>query len=338
MNNKDTVGFARGVGACLVIMGHMYGISSFCEGIIYSMHMPLFFILSGICFSGNEKYRFSEFVKKKFTSILMPAFFFSILMFMFGPLLKCLLLQSGFLKELVVRFVGIFLQYGPDDFGGTYWFLFCIFLSQIVYYILKKYCSSVFIAFFVVFLYVLGNCYKNFWLPWHAESLSISLIYIYIGDNVHKAYKLTGDMNIKGRKRFVYVCGIIAGFVAGFIVNYYILDNHKYIIVNHSYGNIFLDIVVAYCGSMICIWLSSLLVNKKIGLIVCWIGKNSLVFYCIQSLVTSVANLFLIKTEGINGFKSFLIYFLSFFVITGFVSIGAVLYNRLLKKYIEFTL
>ncbi|MBF1069294.1 MAG: acyltransferase family protein, partial [Prevotellaceae bacterium] len=49
----EALDIAKGIGIILVIIGHMS--SSYLRDWIYSFHMPLFFIISGICFK-TEKY------------------------------------------------------------------------------------------------------------------------------------------------------------------------------------------------------------------------------------------------------------------------------------------
>jgi len=43
----DWIDVARGIAILLVIIGHTVPFESFTRVIIYSMHMPIFFILSG---------------------------------------------------------------------------------------------------------------------------------------------------------------------------------------------------------------------------------------------------------------------------------------------------
>lgn len=49
----EALDVAKGIGIILVIIGHLS--SSYLHDWIYSFHMPLFFIISGICFK-TEKY------------------------------------------------------------------------------------------------------------------------------------------------------------------------------------------------------------------------------------------------------------------------------------------
>jgi fucose 4-O-acetylase-like acetyltransferase len=73
---------AKGIGILLVVLGHndFEVISLFLQRLIYSFHMPLFFLLSGYFL--NTAVPFGDFVKKRFHALLKP-FFFTIFLIYF---------------------------------------------------------------------------------------------------------------------------------------------------------------------------------------------------------------------------------------------------------------
>jgi len=67
---------AKGIGIILVVVGHFYPETSptywsEIRKIIYSFHMPLFFILSGYLYS-HGKYSYSNLIKTKAKRLLYP--------------------------------------------------------------------------------------------------------------------------------------------------------------------------------------------------------------------------------------------------------------------------
>lgn len=79
-NNKrlDYLDVAKGIGILLVILGHcQLGRIGRAHSLIYSFHMPLFFFISGVCFS--NKYTFSTLAVKRFRQIILPTIYFSII-------------------------------------------------------------------------------------------------------------------------------------------------------------------------------------------------------------------------------------------------------------------
>ena len=60
MYKRDySIDIARGLACLLVVVGHVPTIPSFLHTWIYSFHMPLFFIISGIVLNSNDNGFFS---------------------------------------------------------------------------------------------------------------------------------------------------------------------------------------------------------------------------------------------------------------------------------------
>ena len=85
MNDIKWVNCAKGIGIFLVVYGHMQRgvfradlgmneeLFNYLDTFIYSFHMPLFFILSGLFFlSSIEKYKFKSFISIKLQTLLYP--------------------------------------------------------------------------------------------------------------------------------------------------------------------------------------------------------------------------------------------------------------------------
>ena len=77
----DFLDVCKGIGIVLVILGHIYGLSSKVGIWIYSFHMPLFFILSGLVYNEkkNTELPFFEFLKKKAKSYLVPYYLYALI-------------------------------------------------------------------------------------------------------------------------------------------------------------------------------------------------------------------------------------------------------------------
>lgn len=118
------IDIAKGIGIVSVVYGHCT--QSLCNELflyIYSYHMPLFFMLSGLCFN-NEKYlqksNISEFWKKRIMQLVIPLF------------------------TSMVLFCGLFELFGLGTYSfeklcsGTWppamWFIFSLLVIEIVYW------------------------------------------------------------------------------------------------------------------------------------------------------------------------------------------------------------
>ena len=139
----------KGFSIFLVVLGHAiiyFPINLhenvYCEilfKILSSVHMPLFFAISGFCFSYRDNYR--EFILKKIKRLVIPYFVFNLLD----------IIPRTMLQQLVNRPQSI-----PDSikdillYGGEYWFLYTLFVIFIIYPIIHKFQSKSFIRQIIV--------------------------------------------------------------------------------------------------------------------------------------------------------------------------------------------
>lgn len=85
-NKKERLTYldvAKGIGILLVVIGHVYAfnrqiVDRFFVIWLYSFHMPLFFIISGMLIAYKDEKDIWKFVKKRIKGILIPYVFFSI--------------------------------------------------------------------------------------------------------------------------------------------------------------------------------------------------------------------------------------------------------------------
>ena len=129
----------RGWAIILVILGHT-DISKMNKEIftwIYSFHIPLFFIISGMVFSIKEV-KYTKFLKNKVITLLVPYIVFRIIEIMFGMIYSTMLGSSITYIDIRNRVVGLFLQSRGTVYESGLWFLTCLFLMQNVMYYIEK--------------------------------------------------------------------------------------------------------------------------------------------------------------------------------------------------------
>lgn len=71
-NRIEWIDTAKGMGLILVVLGHLH--IPFLASWIYLFHMPLFFFLSGVVYSGQQ-YSFLEFLTRRIKTLVVPYFF-----------------------------------------------------------------------------------------------------------------------------------------------------------------------------------------------------------------------------------------------------------------------
>lgn len=145
---------AKGIGILFVVIGHIYAfnkqiVDRFFVIWLYSFHMPLFFIISGMLIAYKNEKDILKFLIKRIKGILIPYVFFSFLSILIFAIMddfdKASIIWN---VKISVRGIGI----------DTLWFLPVLFFSEVIFFIMKyairnKYliciCSTI--------IYICGN-------------------------------------------------------------------------------------------------------------------------------------------------------------------------------------
>lgn len=126
---------AKALGIFLVFLGHLLSGGSLVaielKKVIYSFHMPMYFILSGYVYKNDVKC-FREYYKSKYKRILLPAlilYLLSLPLFFVG--IDYSKVSLGYILERV------FYIYGKCAFNAPVWFFICIFEVYLVVKLLR---------------------------------------------------------------------------------------------------------------------------------------------------------------------------------------------------------
>lgn len=127
----------KGIAIFLVVLGHsiiLYPIdlhqNEICEFIfrwLSSVHMPLFFVISGFCFSYQGGYR--QYIWKKVKRLLVPYLAFNALDLVPRYLFPSLVNRPRGIAESIQKII--------FD-GGEYWFLYVLFIIFLIYPLIDK--------------------------------------------------------------------------------------------------------------------------------------------------------------------------------------------------------
>lgn len=176
----------KGIAILLVVLGHSFVGSKPFPPITpynlffftYAIHMPLFFFLSGFVFNFPKYFdHFYDFVKSRFRLLIVPYINFSIFFVLMSSLL------GGFAWSL----------FTPVFDMSRYWFLPCLFLVQILYYVLSKYLyadNKIILMGLVVLLGLSETLIPFRYYPWYTLKIAlVGLLFYYSGnlmrDEVH---------------------------------------------------------------------------------------------------------------------------------------------------------
>ncbi len=150
---------AKGVAIILVILGHVLPDGLF-HKIIYSFHMPLFFILSGMfLIRSTNKSSVWEFSKKKFMRLYIPYVLFGYMILLPFDFIWCnyIVALPDMNKEILGRAFGTIPALRNDwPLYGHLWFLPCLFIASIIIYGLWKRCKTPQMFYIFCFLGFIG--------------------------------------------------------------------------------------------------------------------------------------------------------------------------------------
>lgn len=113
----DYIDVCKAVGILLVVLGHTYTIPNILYIIIYSFHMPLFFIIAGFVYNrANNKMAFHSYLIKKMKQYLLPYFVFSFINLIIEVMRRLLITKQVVNGEyFLIKLRGIFLCYSNMD-------------------------------------------------------------------------------------------------------------------------------------------------------------------------------------------------------------------------------
>lgn len=120
----------RGIAAILVLIGHLVPNESKIKIIIYSIHIPIFFFISGYLY--HNEINFKQYLKKLFKTILIPYFICNLISF------HIYLFLNYITFDWKMFFQNIFYLTGNIYWNSSLWFLPVFFLSSICFFVKNK--------------------------------------------------------------------------------------------------------------------------------------------------------------------------------------------------------
>ena len=135
---KERIGYydiARGLGIIFVVIGHIGTFYGPFRSFIITFHMALFFMISGmLIFETKEEERsLTEIIKKKFFRIMIPYILFSVLSIIIE--FVRLSLQDIYFWP---HFRALFVTAGSFYGNSVMWFLPALFISEIIFLIIRR--------------------------------------------------------------------------------------------------------------------------------------------------------------------------------------------------------
>lgn len=309
----------KGIGIILVIIGHSIGDCKLRQW-IYTFHMPLFFILTGILLYYSKYYdaSFKTVFYKKIKSLLYPYLTFSILSIAY----RCIFygIKSGVFAFIhTITFDGI----------TALWYLPALFLAEIIFIVISKELSNRFQAICFIFLFIIFYVFTTFdyqsrtgaiyWILYFLNILSrgvVGSIFIYLGFAGKKLFDKYHDR--------IHILAIIFFMTIGVLFSTANKVDLHYSVI----GNPFIFLLCSISNSILVICIS--LVISKYDKLFNYLGKNSLVIFATHYNLGVVLFCSLVSSNLIND-----IVMCSIFNILAVLIIEIIL-SALINKYLLF--
>lgn len=261
LSRIDWIDIAKGIGIFLMVMGHT-SIPKLGGHWIYSFHMPLFFFLSGFLFQPG-KYTWSQFIKRKVRTMVVPYFFFVVLNW-----IVCELLQyDSYPPHSLLNVLA-------DGSNGAIWFIYVLFFTELFFFGIES----------------LKNLLQSKWMVLISCMIATMIGWFFFLNSIHFSYKL----EVVGMSLFFYIIGYITRMKGWYLKRYnlillFFLAVVQFILANfqnrcldmasNSYGTGLPSLLIALLGIGVTIECSKYIVKSPfwISNSIMYIGKNTIV-------------------------------------------------------------
>ncbi|QGQ97215.1 hypothetical protein EHS13_21170 [Paenibacillus psychroresistens] len=267
------IDIAKGIGIMLVVAGHEG--NPFTYHYFFWFHMPLFFLLSGYLFKQiASKSELKALIYKRAKQLLIPYFMFFLLIASLKFFFTLPHNKTGavlFIKDI---FRSLYGGRALFDYYAVFWFITCLFLTQIVFAIICLFLKSntarisiISLAFILAHIEIFFKLTK-YPIPWAADIVLITLAYYGIG------YYLRQIISTYKSLKFslpIVLTSIVIVILAIFHKLPFNLDLKQQV-----YTNLALDLIIPIVLAIAICYLSQLLSMTLLKKPLANLGKHSL--------------------------------------------------------------
>lgn len=277
-NRLDYLDLSKGLAIILVVLGHIYQ-DNYIRTWLYSFHIPLFFIISGMLlnYKNITNNNFLSILKTKIKSIMIPYFCFEVL----NIIIWFINNKEFTISALRWNVIDTILLYAH----GTTWFLPCLFIAEIIFVTIRKTIKNDYFTIITCVLITMLPFILNL-----GEGITlivfrscIALGFIGIG---YFIYPIQKNINLSKIKISIIFCiNIILCILNGRVDLYKI-----------TFNNVGLYFLCAFLGSIsILMIFKNIKFNKSLS----YFGKNSLIIMCVHNnLILILQSVFKFSYDG----------------------------------------
>lgn len=280
-NRIKSIDIAKAIGIFLIVLGHTLEFGEL-RKFIYSFHVPLFFFLSGLCFSRKKNIIF---IKKKILTIYVPYLIVSIISIgiytILGPNIEA---DNLNLFDNIKGMLYANPNLNNMQWNQPLWFLPALMIQLILINVFeniisnteqRKYIRIIVVTIFCILGYVLSE-FKVF-LPFQLEAALCMLIFTYMGilikNKKEKLLRNNAIKRLKNKKSILIIYCIVSIIISAILVRY----NETLSVMQDKYGNylIYLIVNVLMITNIMIVskFIDNIMSRQKL---ISYIGRNTL--------------------------------------------------------------
>lgn len=276
----EWIDFCKFIAIFYMVWGHS-GTQIMLDKYIHVFHMPIFFFLSGYLFDATRVKNFKELLIKKIRTLLVPYFLFPIVIFYFWTIAYGIIGKSN-PETQVSLWKGIF-TVNPiiSPYGAVQWFLTCLFLVEIIFYVMIKTIkhNQILLSSMLILLSLMGYFYTSvlhFRLYWGLDIALTALVFYGLG----YLFRNTKYTQIKSFVLSPSIFKIIMFLILSIIFSF---SNGYVNMRTLQYGNYFLyylsslTSIIMYLMVAIYICKIKIFNSSKLQKFLLYIGQNTLI-------------------------------------------------------------
>lgn len=271
----EWIDITKGLAIILVVIGHTVPIDSKIYNIIFSFHMPLFFIISGYLFKDRDPH---DLLKRNFKRMIIPYIATSFFIILGTSLILINTGLSSVMHNIKIMSIASLYGSGLDvpapinvKMIGAIWFLLALYFAEYFFSIILKIArGNTLIQVGIITVVTLSGYLlaKIFWLPLSLNAAMIAVFYIYIGFQAKKISLFELKIN-KLLLLLMLLLWIFTYHVNGVILANGTFHYFPFTLFGSACGSYF---VIKFC-KYLCRW--NFLKN-----LLSYIGKETLIILC----------------------------------------------------------
>lgn len=329
---------AKGIGIILVMFAHVNYTPAILDT-IYSFHMPLFFLISGILYNKHKYSSFKIFIRRKLQTLICPYILFYLFSLTYIYFIESL--ASGFsafnFSAFCRDFLQMFISQGSKKVvSAPLWFVPCLFAVEIIYYFVSKIDKSFPILLISVFFAFTGWIFEtyivhqyNIFLFWSIDSAMFAFGFFTIG-NLFSSRLNQGLKWIESHKHS-FLIGLPIAVIGLAITAILAIPNGHVSLGSKILNNGFIFYVTGITGSLSIFVISFLLRHNRFF---SYFGRNSFYVMAIHHPIRSTYARFTELTGFLTYDRTNLLQTLLPFIVVFTLTVLALwLYNKV-KFYI----